>query len=487
MEQFIKDDRPSIDNILLTGVSSFTNDPINLGIIAPSSEGKTYAALRVARLFPNATILTGATRTAFFYERYVLEGKDGQSLEPRLLELRRQKDQLKEEGESTLEVEIQINALLADAKRVVDLSGKLLIFLDAPDSQLWEALKTLLSHDTHESEYKTTQKSSAEEHRTLTITLRGWPSVIFCSARNEERWPVWEEMRTRFNIISPNMTEEKYKEANRLSAELLGKLGFALKGLFPKAREDAARQELQQIKETIDAIRASDWYEGKGSETDNLVFDPFASRLAELFPSDAGPRMRQFRYLLRYINAAALLDVSHRAVFVRDGKPIGVLACYPDLRKAAQLVVPNISPLSPHKAEFFDRYVRAAFEERRNEGHVGVYFTTRQFQEWAATHGKEIGMNSLKQTYLDAFVDCGLLAEERSLLDKRTVIYSLTHGVLKNWGDLANTANYGLDTIRQAWERLQAMLQENAGVKAIAPNGTEITTVEGFNAYTMLT
>jgi hypothetical protein len=486
LEQFVKDDRPTIDNLLLTGVSSVTDNPINLALIAPSSEGKTYPALKVAGLFPNAVILTGATKTAFFYEKYALEDSDGNGLGPRLDDLRKQKDELEQENESTFDVDNQIASLLASAKRVVDLSGKLLIFLDAPDNQLWDALKPLLSHDAHESEYKTTQGTSSGTHRTATITLRGWPAVIFCSARSDESRLGWEEIRTRFNITAPTMTEAKYREAHRLSADLLGTPGFALKGRFTKDTKEAARQYIRRVNESIRELQSSGWREGKGSETDNMVYNPFARKLAESFPANSGPRMRQFRYVLRYCNASTLFNIERRAKFAREGKHIGVLACYVDLRTSVDLLVRNFTPLPVHKQDFFRDHIVPYFEQKRAEGHVDVIARTRDIHDWLASRGKVMGMNSLKQTYIDAFVDAGLLDEEVNLLDKKSKQYSLVQVRRTAFADLAAVSDFPPEYFVEVWQALQQSVIP-PDVKVMGPDGKEITDAPGLYAYTLFT
>ena len=41
-------------------------------------------------------------------------------------------------------------------------------------------------------------------HQTKNVVVRGSPSCIFCSARDESKWEVWPEIKSRFLISSPN-------------------------------------------------------------------------------------------------------------------------------------------------------------------------------------------------------------------------------------------------------------------------------------------
>ena len=52
----IKREDALIRLILYTGLSAYTKDPLNLGIIAPTSEGKTYAVSEVMKLFPKQEV-----------------------------------------------------------------------------------------------------------------------------------------------------------------------------------------------------------------------------------------------------------------------------------------------------------------------------------------------------------------------------------------------------------------------------------------------
>jgi hypothetical protein len=52
----VKRDDVLIRQILYTGISTYTFDPLNLGIIAPTSEGKSYAVVKVMKYFPEEDV-----------------------------------------------------------------------------------------------------------------------------------------------------------------------------------------------------------------------------------------------------------------------------------------------------------------------------------------------------------------------------------------------------------------------------------------------
>ena len=112
--------------------------------------------------------------------------------------------------------------LFEDAKTLIDLSGKILVFLEPPQKEVWDILKPILSHDSPEIEFPFVNQTDREGHQTKEVVVRGWPSCIFCSAKDESNWPIWPEIKSRFLITSPNMIPKKYKESTKLISKKYG-------------------------------------------------------------------------------------------------------------------------------------------------------------------------------------------------------------------------------------------------------------------------
>lgn len=90
----------------------------------------------------------------------------------------------------------------------IDLSRKILIFLDQPHNDLLARLRPLLSHDEKEIKLKITDKSQKHGLRTKNVILKGYPSVIFCTAGLR----IDEQEATRFLLLSPDINQEKIRE-----------------------------------------------------------------------------------------------------------------------------------------------------------------------------------------------------------------------------------------------------------------------------------
>lgn len=157
----------------LCELSAYTeSSQFNISYNAPSSTGKSYIPTEIARLFPEDDVMEIAycSPTAFFHDVGQYD-----------------KDK---------------NGYL------VDLSHKILIFLDQPHNELLARLRPLLSHDKKEIAIKITDKTQKNGTKTKNILLRGYPSVIFCTAGLR----IDEQEATRFLLLSPEVNQDKIQQ-----------------------------------------------------------------------------------------------------------------------------------------------------------------------------------------------------------------------------------------------------------------------------------
>lgn len=168
----IKQDHENKIIAFLCQLSAYTDDAqFNVSFNAPSSTGKSYIPTEVARLFPEKDVLELAqcSPTAFFHDL-------GQWDEKRNLS-------------------------------IVDLSRKIIIFLDQPHNGLLEKLRPILSHDKKELLSKITDKTQKLGLRAKNVLIKGFPAVIFCTASLN----IDEQEGTRFILLSPETTQEKIR------------------------------------------------------------------------------------------------------------------------------------------------------------------------------------------------------------------------------------------------------------------------------------
>ena len=284
----IKHDDVALQIVFLTGLSAYTKDPINLFMRGPSSIGKTYITTEVLKLFPkNDVWLIGSMSPKSLIHRYGdLYDRDGRKID--LRQDKPRKDASEEEKE-------EWRKRLEESYTVIDLWGKILVFLEAPSLETFGILRPLLSHDSEEIRHEFVEKTERGLW-TKTIVLRGWPATIFCTTN--ERY--FEELATRSMTITPNMSAEKYRAANLRSAEK------AMYGKFLEDHEaEPLRGHLKFISETSSGIKG--------------VLIPFAEALAVKFPSMVSRTMRDFNTFLRFLKASAIFSCRERPLIRNDG------------------------------------------------------------------------------------------------------------------------------------------------------------------------
>lgn len=216
-----RDDQNKVITFLTMLLTYTDEDQINIGFLAESSTGKSYIPLMVSQYFPEEDVikLGYASPTAFFYDYGVLMHKQGI---PVNFDMKPNKAAIKEDLEiergkvSNAEVEAAYKReirkwkeLLKGSYYMVDLHQKILIFLDMPHDMLLQRLRSLLSHDEREIMIKSTDKKERLGLRTKTVVVKGYPTVIFCSAK----FTLADQEKTRLLLLSPEISQENSEKA----------------------------------------------------------------------------------------------------------------------------------------------------------------------------------------------------------------------------------------------------------------------------------
>jgi len=174
----IKRDDVTKNMVFLTGLSAYTLDPINLFLRGESSIGKSYNAVEVLKYFPKEDVwLLGAlSPTALIHSRGRLVDSDGEDI-----------DFLDKPDKNAEKEEQKIwRDRLKNSHYLIELNGKILVFLEAPHIKTFNMLRPILSHDSFQISYKFTDKTSKGSLQTQHVVIRGYPATIFCST--EERY-----------------------------------------------------------------------------------------------------------------------------------------------------------------------------------------------------------------------------------------------------------------------------------------------------------
>jgi DNA primase len=362
----------------LCELSAYTeSSQFNISYNAPSSTGKSYIPTEIARLFPEDDVMEIAycSPTAFFHDV----------------------GQYDKEKNSYL----------------VDLSHKILIFLDQPHNELLARLRPLLSHDKKEIAIKITDKTQKNGTKTKNILLRGYPSVIFCTAGLR----IDEQEATRFLLLSPEVNQDKIQQG--ISATIRKE---ADSESFISWLEENPDRAL--LKERIRAIKLENIREINIASHETIE-ERFLSNNKTLKPR----HQRDIKRLLSLIKSFAILNVWWRE---RSGSTI--TANEDDISSAFKLwekiAVSQELNLPPYIYNLYKEVILPAWEAKndsRGDGFeeiTGKLGLSRQevLEKHFAVYGRMLDSHQLRQQILPMLETAGLIVQEQDPSDKRKMM-----------------------------------------------------------------
>ena len=427
-----------IRQILYTTLSSYIqDDPINLGIIAPTSEGKTYPVEECIKFFPTEDVYkVGSMSTKVLVrQRGILIDKNGEPIEQKIKELRKRMNLLNDKKENKVEkYEIleEMAEVFEDAKTLIDLHGKILVFLEPPQKELWEILKPILSHDSFEIEFPFVNQTDRDGYQTKNVVVRGWPSCIFCSAKDESNWPIWPEIKSRFLITSPNMIARKYKESTKLISIKYGLPNLIQQQtIISNSEIELAKNCILLLKEKITELRT------KNKDNGNKIslWIPYAELLERELPSNKGTDVRIQKRIFSLLKIVPIIKFNLRKLLVLEGETC-VIASLEDLKEVLS-ITQNFEGIPKFKADFFndifypcfakktepDSNNKAEDDKSRKEEEI-IAVTTRQLCDYyKEIKGKPISTDNLKHIYLNELINEGIIDYTESKINAKQYIY----------------------------------------------------------------
>ncbi|MBI4245213.1 MAG: toprim domain-containing protein [Planctomycetes bacterium] len=416
----IKSDEENKIVTFLCELSAYTdNAQFNISYNAPSSTGKSYIPLEISNLFPNEDVmkLGNCSPTAFFHEQGEYD-KDTNTI-------------------------------------TVDLSRKIIIFLDQPHTALLERLRSLLSHDEKEMRSKITDKNQKGGNRTKTVIIKGFPSVIFCTAGLQ----IAEQEATRFLLLSPEVSQEKIREGVSESV---------------RKESDAERYsiwleenpERKLLKERIRAIKLENIREIKIANF-KRVEERFLSKNKILKPK----HQRDIKRLISLIKSLALLNLWWRE---RNGSTI--TANEEDIEEAFRIwdaiSVSQELNLPPYIYNLYQEVILKAWKDKNGNYNEGFVETTevlglsRQdiFQKHYEVYGRMLDTNQLRQQILPMLETAGLITQEADPNDKRRILIYPTLQLTISQDQRNSDDGGGVKNIENLSETKREDFDERAGI-----------------------
>ena len=116
-------------------------------------------------------------------QKGILVGPDGKPIREQVNELQERIRALgsakKDAPEKQALIE-ELDELVENAKKEIDLSHKILVFLEPPHRELWNLVKPILSHDLVRIDFPYVDKTDKDGIVTKNVVVKGWPACIFC-------------------------------------------------------------------------------------------------------------------------------------------------------------------------------------------------------------------------------------------------------------------------------------------------------------------
>lgn len=347
-------------------------DQINVSFTAESSTGKSYIPLELAWYFPKADVVeySYVSPTAFYHEYGILIPDPSDTREDVEPEKRR-----------------KIN--------YIDLHRKILIFLDQPHDVLLQRLRPLLSHDRKILISKITDHREKSGLRTKTVKIEGYPTVLFCTAK----FSMEDQERTRLLMLSPEVTEDKIKDAIMLKIE-----------------KESDRKKFNELMES-DPRRV--WLANRVADIATANIDYIiipeeirlfiADRFFEIHKSLIPRHQRDITRLLALIKAHALLNLWHRqqidrSIVVNKDDALEGFNLYLKVSKANELGLP------PEVYSIFNKIKDKIPENGLTRKEIQALY----YQIFNRTIGKK-----RLDEILGLLLSVGLLTEELDPIDKR--------------------------------------------------------------------
>jgi hypothetical protein len=374
-----RDDTNKIITFLCMLVAYTEDSQFNISFRAPSSTGKSYLPLEIAYYFPeeDLLIISYSSPTAFFHDSG-------------------------EWNEGTRTV-------------VVNLERKILIFLDQPHDQLLQRLRPLLSHDQKELTVKITDKSEKKGLRTKNVVLKGFPSVIFCTGSLK----IDEQEQTRHILLSPEVSQEKIREALLLKA---------MRKANPKAFEEFLKQhpEREVLKKRVREI--------KNAHVRNVIIRDYVKiveRFYSKYPKLKPRHSRDIERLISIIQGLALLNLWHRErdgegnIYASDGDIETGFQLYDEICESQELGIP------PYIYNFFNDIIKPLFieankhlleteKQKKEEEAQPIGITSKEIlKKHYEVYGRLLPEWQLRREILPALEDAGLVYLEPDPNDKR--------------------------------------------------------------------
>jgi DNA primase len=379
----VRDDTNKLVTFLCM-LSIYTEEgQFNTSFNAPSSTGKTYIPVQLAKLFPEKDVIElGYCSPMSFFHDFGKWDKERKLM-------------------------------------VLDLSHKIIIFLDQPHQQLLERLRPMLSHDRKELQSKITDKTEKSGTRTKNLVIRGYPSVIFCTAGLK----VDEQEITRFLLLSPEVDQKKLEESIHMVFQREANKEAFMKLVDENPQRQSLKLRIKAIKqEKITEVRLHD--------------SPLVEEAFKMINTSYKPRhMRDADRVSHIIKALALLNLwfgenrrdekDPSVIYTTDEDIVNGFDIWNEIAESNDLNLP------PYVWDIYKKVVEPLCKECGNTGVYRMDILKRHYEVLK----KPMSTESLRKEILPMLSFAGLIREEIDPADRKSkMVFLVSLGCAKGDG-----------------------------------------------------
>ena len=167
----------------------------------------------------------------------------------------------------------------------------------------------ILSHESSEIEFQVVNKD-VKDDPLMKVVTRGWPACIFCSAKDEFKWDVWPEIKSKFIISSPNMISQKYQESIKMIFPLKGPSNSIKEQIIVSEKElELAKECILAVKHKIKKLRSND-------NNDISVWIPYSDLVREKFSYNRGIDMRFKKRIFSFLRILVFIRYQQRKLLI---------------------------------------------------------------------------------------------------------------------------------------------------------------------------
>jgi len=412
IDKILKSDEVNKQLLIDVGISAYGPNPLNLFMKGPASTGKSVLTVTSMSYFPQEDVwfLGGMTPKA----------------------LVRDKASFNEETK----------------KFYVNLTNKILVFLESPALETLRLLYPVLSHDKLEIEYKIAEKTGKGKILTRTVVIRGWPATVFCTTQLK----FLEELSSRGLTATPEINQAKFRKVIKAKAARIARPW--------KHLETDVEKEL--IRKFIRTLRTEESELKKRSQ----VVIPYGEQIGEFFPSKQATHQREFDKFTELVAINARLHRHQRAIITMpiNEEEVPFIVANGDDYEAARRIYEHIAPATvsgvpSYIIEWFQNVLKPLAPEtdpqQVRSKHREVY-------------GEGIGERKYGD-HINILKDAGWISESKNPLDKREKIINVEQPSLQKTSPLKSFTEFFTKKHLEAWvdevQKYPAPQEDRGGYK----------------------